>query len=117
MSLKSKTKMREIRHKRIRKRISGTPERPRMAVYKSIKHISVQIIDDVNGVTLAAASTLEKGLDAKGNQDGAKKVGEAAAKRAQEKGVKSIIFDRGGNRFHGCVARVAEGARAAGLEF
>jgi large subunit ribosomal protein L18 len=117
MSIKTKTRMRQIRHARVRKRISGTPERPRMAVYKSLKHLSVQIIDDVNGVTLAAASTLEKGLEAKANQDGAKKVGEAAAQRALEKGIKAIVFDRGGNRYHGCVARIAEGARAAGLEF
>ncbi len=109
--------MRVVRHKRIRKHLKGTAERPRLAVFRSQKHIYAQLIDDSTGHTLAAASTVEKGLAATDTVDGAKKVGEALAKRATEKGVKAVVFDRGGFRYHGMVASLADGARAAGLEF
>jgi large subunit ribosomal protein L18 len=109
--------MREIRHKRIRKHLTGTASRPRLSIYKSTKHISAQIIDDVSQATLVSASSQEKDLKAQDNRDGAKIVGAALAKRAKEKGIKAVVFDRGGFRFHGVVASLAEGAREGGLEF
>lgn len=109
--------LRQARHKRIRKRVEGTPARPRLAVFRSLKHITAQVIDDSTGNTLAAASSQEKSLKTSGNAEGAKKVGEAVAKRALEKGVKAVVFDRGGFRYHGRVANLAEAAREAGLEF
>jgi large subunit ribosomal protein L18 len=109
--------MRSVRHKRIRKTLVGTTERPRLSVFKSSKHISAQIIDDASSVTLVAASTQEKDLKAQDNKDGAKLVGQALAKRAKEKGIKQVVFDRGGFRYHGVVASLAEGAREGGLEF
>lgn len=109
--------MRVIRHVRIRKKIEGTPQKPRLAVYKSQKHLSAQIIDDVAGHTLAHASTLEKSLAAGDNIEGAKKVGAALAERAKAAGVTTVVFDRGGFRYHGCVASLADGAREGGLEF
>ena len=109
--------MRVVRHVRIRKHLVGTAERPRLAVFKSQKHIYAQVIDDSQGITLAAASSTEKGLSAADTVGGAKLVGEALAKRASEKGVKTVVFDRGGFRYHGVVASLADGARSAGLEF
>jgi large subunit ribosomal protein L18 len=109
--------MREIRHKRIRKHLAGTAERPRLSVYRSTKHISAQIIDDTAGKTIVAASTQEKGLKATDTTDGAKIVGQALAKRAKEQGIERVVFDRGGFRYHGLVASLAEGAREGGLEF
>lgn len=109
--------MRVVRHVRLRKKVTGTTERPRLAVYKSNKHISAQIIDDVKGHTLCSASSLEKDIKGTDNIDGAKKVGEALAERAKKAGVKSVVFDRGGNRYHGVVASLADGAREGGLEF
>lgn len=106
-----------MRHERIRKKIAGTANRPRLAVYRSLRHISAQIIDDATGHTLVAASSLEKGLDTKGNRDGAKAVGVALAERAKAKGISGVVFDRGGFRFHGRIASLAEGAREGGLEF
>jgi len=97
--------------------MDGTPAKPRLAVYRSLKHISAQIIDDTTGTTLAAASSLEKGLETKGNTEGAKVVGEKLAQRAKDKGISAVVFDRGGFRYHGRVAALAEGARKAGLEF
>lgn len=117
MAVKTRSEMRVVRHKRIRKHLKGTAERPRLAVFRSQKHIYAQLIDDSTGHTLAAASTVEKGLAATDTVEGAKKVGEALAKRATEKGVKAVVFDRGGFRYHGMVASLADGARAAGLEF
>lgn len=117
MATKSRSDMRVVRHERIRKVLRGTPERPRLAVFRSQKHIYAQIIDDVSGKTLAAASSLEKALKAPDNKDGAKIVGATLAKRAKEAGVAQVVFDRGGFRYHGCVASLAEGAREAGLEF
>ena len=111
-------KARLKRHARVRSKISGTPECPRLDVFRSAKHIYVQIIDDVNGVTLAAASTVEKDFGAYGgNKEAAKKVGELVAKRALEKGIENVVFDRGGYIYHGRVKELAEGAREGGLKF
>jgi large subunit ribosomal protein L18 len=112
-----KAEQRVARHVRLRKRLAGTPEKPRLAVFRSVKHISAQIIDDAQGVTLVAASSLEKSLNAKGNKDGAKAVGAAIAERAKSKGISKVVFDRGGFQYHGRVSSLAEGAREAGLEF
>jgi large subunit ribosomal protein L18 len=114
---KTRTSLRQARHVRIRKSISGTAERPRLAVHRSLKHISAQLIDDTTGSTLAAASSVEKGLGSKGNAEGAKTIGAKLAERAKEKGITAVVFDRGGFKYHGRVASLAEGARAAGLEF
>jgi large subunit ribosomal protein L18 len=107
------------RHHRVRKRIHGTPERPRLAVFRSNKHFVVQVIDDVNGVTVAAASTVESDLKAgaTGNIAAATAVGKLAAERAAAAGITKVVFDRGGFLYHGRVAAAAEAARAAGLEF
>jgi len=117
----SRNDRRVKRHDRVRKNLNGTPERPRLCVYRSNKNISAQIIDDVNGITLAAASSLDKELKAElangGNKEAAKKVGAALAKRALEKGIEEVCFDRGGFLYHGRVAELAEGAREGGLKF
>jgi len=106
------------RHIRVRSKISGTPERPRLNVFRSNANIYAQIIDDVNGVTLASASTLDKEFEgATGNCEAAKKVGMLVAERAKEKGISVVVFDRGGYVYHGRVAALAEGAREGGLEF
>ena len=106
------------RHKRVRAKISGTPECPRLCVFRAAKHIYAQIIDDVNGVTLASASTLDKDFEgATGNVEAAKKVGALVAERAKAKGIEVVVFDRGGYIYHGRVAALAEGAREAGLKF
>ena len=106
------------RHKRVRGKISGTPERPRLAVYRSNANISAQIIDDVNGVTLVSANTYEKDFEGIGsNKEAARKVGNTLAQRALEKGISTVVFDRGGYIYHGRVQALAEGAREAGLKF
>ena len=106
------------RHVRVRAKISGTPERPRLNVFRSNANIYAQIIDDVNGVTLVAASTLEKAFEgATGNKEAARKVGKLVAERALEKGIDTVVFDRGGYLYTGRVATVADGAREAGLKF
>lgn len=106
------------RHFRVRNKISGTPERPRLAVYRSANNIYVQIIDDVAGKTLVAASSLEKDFGAYGgNKEGAKKVGELIAKKALEKGIENVVFDRGGYIYHGRVQALADAARENGLKF
>jgi large subunit ribosomal protein L18 len=107
------------RHRRVRKRVRGTAERPRLAVFRSNKHISAQIIDDVTGRTLAAAASVEPGLrdKATGNVEAARAVGWLVADRAQAAGVTTVVFDRGGFRYHGRVAALADSAREAGLEF
>ena len=107
------------RHVRVRRKISGTTERPRLCVYRSNKNLFVQVIDDVNGVTLAQASTLDKEVDVKvgGNKEAAKLVGELVAKRALDKGITEVVFDRGGYVYHGRVQTLAESAREAGLKF
>ena len=107
-------------HARIREKMSGTPERPRLNVYRSLNHIYTQLIDDQNGVTIVAASTQGKKTEQKaygGNVAAAKEVGKLIAQRAQEKGIKRVVFDRGGYLYHGRVKALAEAAREAGLEF
>ncbi len=106
------------RHKRVRGKISGTQDCPRLNVFRSTNNIYAQLIDDVKGVTLASASTLDKEIDCYGgNKDAARKVGELIAERAAEKGIKDVVFDRGGYIFHGRVKELAEGARQGGLNF
>lgn len=121
MDPKEKRLARIRRHKRVRKKVSGTPERPRLCVFRSLRHIYAQIIDDEHGVTLAAASTLSPEIRDKiktgGNIEAAKLVGQLIAKKALEKGIKRVVFDRGGYKYHGRVKALAEAAREAGLEF
>lgn len=113
-----KNKAREARHRRVRDKISGTPERPRLNVFRSTKHIYAQVIDDVNGVTLASASSLAKDFEGNGgNKDGARKVGQMIAKNAMDNGITEVVFDRGGNIYHGRVKELAESARESGLKF
>ena len=115
---KDKNAQRLKRHKRVRAKISGTAERPRLAVYRSNAHISAQIIDDVAGVTLVSATTQEKGFEGIGsNKEAAKKVGQMIAERAKAKGIDTVVFDRGGYIYHGRVSELAAGAREAGLQF
>ena len=118
---RDRNEIRVIRHARVRKKISGTPEMPRLSVYRSLKHIQVQLIDAVAGKTLCAASTLEKGIQEQLNElvkkGAAKLVGKLIAERAQAAGYKKVVFDRGGYVYTGRVAEVATGAREAGLEF
>ncbi|MFB5192217.1 50S ribosomal protein L18 [Alicyclobacillus fastidiosus] len=109
---------RKRRHVRVRARVSGTAERPRLNVFRSNKHIYAQLIDDVSGATLTSASTSEKGLDVNGgNVEAARQIGTVIAQRAIEKGYKSIVFDRGGYLYHGRIKALADAAREAGLEF
>jgi len=117
-STKTKHAARIRRHRRVRKTVIGTPERPRLAVFRSNRHISAQIIDDTVGRTLAAASTYEAELrDGSGSVAGATAVGRLIGERARAAGIDKVVFDRGGNLYHGRVAAVAEAAREAGLEF
>ncbi|MBZ4663306.1 MAG: ribosomal protein [Caloramator sp.] len=117
----SRSEQREKRHLRVRKKVYGTAERPRLNVYRSEKHIYAQIINDEMGVTLVAASSLDKELKGKlecgSNKEAARVVGELVAKRALEKGIKKVVFDRGGYIYHGRVKELAEAAREAGLDF
>ena len=114
----NKNAMRLKRHGRVRGKISGTPECPRLNVFRSNANIYAQIIDDVNGVTLVSANTLEKGFEgATGNAEAAKKVGLVLAARAKAKGIDEVVFARGGYVYHGRVAALAEGAREGGLKF
>lgn len=109
---------RERRHLRVRRKISGTAECPRLCVYRSNSNIYVQVIDDVKGNTLTQASTLDKEVKTKhSNKEAAKEVGALIAKRALEKNIKSVVFDRGGYIYHGVIKEVAEAAREGGLEF
>lgn len=109
---------RERRHRRVRKKVRGTPERPRLSVFRSNRHVYAQVIDDVNGRTVAAASTVETDVRSPtGTVDAAKNVGKLVGERARAQGVAAVVFDRGGFRYHGRVAGVADGAREAGLEF
>jgi len=106
------------RHLRVRAKVSGTPERPRLNVYRSEKNIYAQLIDDVAGKTLASASSVEKGFEGSGsNKQGARAVGKLIAERGTAQGIKSVVFDRGGYVYHGRVQELAEGAREGGLEF
>ncbi|MEW9122250.1 MAG: 50S ribosomal protein L18 [Thermotaleaceae bacterium] len=117
----SKNTKRKVRHVRVRRKVFGTPERPRLSIYKSLTNMYAQIIDDTTGSTLVSASTLDKDFNNKvektGNKDAAKLVGEMVAKRAIEKGIDKVVFDRGGYIYHGRVKELAEGAREAGLQF
>ncbi|MCR5150756.1 MAG: 50S ribosomal protein L18 [Clostridiales bacterium] len=111
-------KARQTRHKRVRAKISGTAECPRLNVFRSLQHIYAQLIDDVQGVTLVSASTVEKDFEEYGgNKTAAHKVGELIAQRAADKGIKDVVFDRGGYIYHGRVKELAEGAREGGLNF
>lgn len=113
-----KNKARQKRHLRVRNHISGTAERPRLNVFRSLSNIYAQVIDDVNGVTLAAASTQDKDFNGYGgNIEAAKVIGATVAKRALEKGITEVVFDRGGYVYHGRVAALADAAREAGLKF
>ncbi|MCM1315973.1 MAG: 50S ribosomal protein L18 [Ruminococcus sp.] len=111
-------KARLKRHRRVRAKISGTAERPRLNVFRSSKHIYAQLIDDVNGVTLASASSMDKGFEGNGgNVEAARKVGAMIAKNAADKGITEVVFDRGGYLYHGRVKELADGARENGLKF
>ncbi|MBY0121933.1 50S ribosomal protein L18 [Bacillus sp. S/N-304-OC-R1] len=114
-----KNAVRKKRHGRVRAKLSGTQARPRLNVFRSNKHIYAQLVDDVKGVTIASASTLDKeiNLESTSNVDAAIKVGELVAKRATEKGIKAVVFDRGGYLYHGRVKALADAARENGLEF
>jgi len=118
---KDRKKLRRRRHLRVRKKVFGTPERPRLCVFRSNKHIYAQIIDDTVGKTLVAASTLDKDLRDKlektWNKEAAREVGRLIGKRALEKGITTVVFDRGGYKYHGRVKELADGAREAGLKF
>jgi len=118
---KTKREYRVVRHKRVRRKVQGTPERPRMSVFRSARHISVQIIDDVHAVTLVSASTLTPELRNSNPDEGkigkARLVGREIANRAREKGIEEVIFDRGGYQYHGRVRALADAAREAGLRF
>lgn len=116
---RDKTAGRDRRHRRVRKKIRGTAQRPRLSVYRSNKHIYAQLIDDLDGRTLAAASTVEPGLrdDATGTVEAARKVGTLIGERGKDAGVSQVVFDRGGFKYHGRIAGVADAARDAGLEF
>ncbi|MEN6371197.1 MAG: 50S ribosomal protein L18 [Armatimonadota bacterium] len=113
--------LRQKRHRRVRKKVAGTAEQPRLNIYRSLCNIYAQIIDDTQAVTVASASTIDPEIKGKiktgGNIDSAKLVGEAVAKRALEKGIKKVVFDRGGYQYHGRVQSLADAAREAGLEF
>jgi len=117
----SKNEKRKKRHARMRKKVFGTPERPRLNVYRSLNNMYAQIIDDESGTTLVSASTLDKELKAQlkngGNKEAARLVGKAIAQKAIEKGIQRVVFDRGGYIYHGRVKELAEGAREAGLQF
>lgn len=116
-----KNEIRQRKHERVRKRISGTPERPRLNVFRSLKHIYAQIIDDTTGSTLVSASTVDEALKGKlnsgSNKEAAREVGKLLARKALEKGITKVVFDRGGYLYHGRVKELAEGAREGGLEF
>ena len=113
----SKNTIRLRIHTRIRRRVKGTEQRPRLAVFRSVKHIYAQVIDDSQGHTIVAASSNEKSAANGGNLAGAKAVGKSVAERAKDKGIKAVVFDRGGYLYHGRVKALADAAREAGLEF
>ena len=118
MATSNRREIRDRIHTRIRRKVAGTQARPRLAVFRSLKHITVQIIDDAAGHTLVAASSSEKKTGiAGGNVAGAKEIGKLIADRAKEKGIKAVVFDRGGYLYHGRVKALADAAREAGLEF
>ncbi|MGN1133751.1 MAG: 50S ribosomal protein L18 [Oscillospiraceae bacterium] len=113
-----RAKARAKRHYRVRNKVSGTAECPRLNVFRSSKHIYAQIIDDVKGVTLCSASSMSKDFEGNGgNKEGARKVGEMIAKAAADKGIETVVFDRGGYLYHGRIKELADGAREGGLKF
>jgi large subunit ribosomal protein L18 len=117
MANTSRAIVREAIHRRIRRKVKGSSERPRLAVYRSLNHIYAQVVDDLNGQTIVSASTTEKDLRGTtgGNLDAARRIGKAIAERALEKGIDSVVFDRGGYLYHGRVKALTDAARAAGL--
>ncbi|MDO8683615.1 MAG: 50S ribosomal protein L18 [Armatimonadota bacterium] len=119
--MREKEALRQKRHGRVRKKVVGTPEKPRLNVFRSLNNIYAQVVDDTQHATLVAASTIDKELKSKvktgGNTDSAKLVGELVAKRAKEKGIAKVVFDRGGYKYHGRIKSLADAAREAGLEF
>ena len=121
MAIKSRNDKRVKRHARARKNLVGTPEKPRLCVFRSNKNISAQVVDDTTGRTLVSASSLDKdlkkGIKYGGNKEAARKVGEAVGKKALEAGIETVAFDRGGLIYHGRVKELADGAREAGLKF
>jgi large subunit ribosomal protein L18 len=117
MARDSKNQIRLRIHRRIRRRVKGTEVRPRLAVFRSVKHIYAQVIDDAKGHTVVAASSAEKAGANGGNVAGAKAIGKLVAERAKDKGIKAVVFDRGGYQYHGRVKALADAAREAGLEF
>ena len=117
MARDSKNQIRLRIHRRIRRRVKGTEQRPRLAVFRSVKHIYAQVIDDAKGHTVVAASSNETSGGNGGNVAGAKAIGKLVAQRAKDKGIKAVVFDRGGYQYHGRVKALAEAAREAGLEF
>jgi large subunit ribosomal protein L18 len=117
MARDSKNQIRLRIHRRIRRRVKGTEGRPRLAVFRSVKHIYAQVIDDAKGHTVVAASSSEKSGSNGGNVAGAKAIGKLVAERAKDKGIKAVVFDRGGYQYHGRVKALADAAREAGLEF
>ena len=118
---KSKKESTRKRHRRVRIKLSGTKDRPRLCIYKSNKHLYAQLVDDISAHTLLSCSTLEPGLKkdlkATWSIDAAKKIGETVATKAKDKGIKKVLFDRGGNKYHGKILAFAEAARSGGLEF
>ena len=119
MAKRSRQNMRRAVHTRIRKKVEGTPERPRLAIFRSLNHIYAQVFDDKSGITLCSASSIEKsaGVANGGNIDAAKVIGKLIAERAKEKSINTVVFDRGGCLYHGRVKSLAEAAREAGLQF
>jgi large subunit ribosomal protein L18 len=116
MKVHNKTEARGRIHLRIRKKVVGTEVRPRLAVFRSLKHIYAQVIDDAHGRTVASASSREKGQTGGGKKDGAAEVGKLIASRCKEKGIESVVFDRGGFKYHGRIKALADAAREAGLK-
>jgi large subunit ribosomal protein L18 len=114
---RKRNEIRQRVHARIREKVTGTAERPRLNVYRSLNHIYAQVIDDAQGVTLASASTVQAKVKTGGNVAAAKEVGKLVAERAKEKGIKKVVFDRGGYLYHGRIKALADAAREAGLEF
>jgi large subunit ribosomal protein L18 len=114
---RKRNEIRQRVHDRIRAKLSGTTERPRLNVYRSLNHIYVQVIDDTQGQTLVSASTVQAKIKTGGNVAAAKEVGKLIAERAQEKGIKKVVFDRGGYLYHGRIKALADAARESGLEF
>jgi len=117
ISQRKRNAIRQRIHDRIRAKMQGTPERPRLNVYRSLNHIYVQVIDDTQGATLVSASTVSSKIKTGGNVAAAKEVGKLVAERAHEKGIKKVVFDRGGYLYHGRIKALADAAREAGLEF